>query len=122
MMNTQYDKMNGSAMEAQVIIRDFRAEINLEGSELLKFEPGQPTRVLCTTGTLWLTQPGDPHDHLLKAGQSFSLDQPGMVLVQGLPCGKVRILDILKEPLYTKRDCPPVALREGAFQGDQPPI
>jgi hypothetical protein len=44
-----------------------------------------------TTGTLWLTQQGDPDDHLLEVGQSFTLDQRGTALVQGLPCGKAVI-------------------------------
>jgi hypothetical protein len=96
----------GSEMEVQLIISDIRSEIDLDGLELLKLEFGQPgTRVICTTGTLWLTQEGDPHDHLLKAGQSFTLDQPGTVLVQGLPCGKALICETVREPMYSKSNC-----------------
>jgi hypothetical protein len=80
-------------LKAQVVIGDFRSEIELDGPELLKLEFGQPgASVMCTSGTLWLTQQGDPHDHLLKAGGAYTLDQRGMVLVQGLPCGKALIL------------------------------
>jgi hypothetical protein len=83
---------SSSELEAQ-ILPDVSAEIDLEGMDLLKLELGQPsTRVMCTAGTLWLTQPGDPQDHFLKAGQSFTPNQRGTVLVQGLPCGKARIL------------------------------
>ncbi len=100
-MNNRRRRINGSEMDVQVIISDVRAEIDLEGSELLKLEVGQPgARVMCTGGTLWLTQPGDPHDHLLKAGQSLSLNRRGVVLVQGLPRGKARILEMVKEPAY----------------------
>ena len=109
-MNNRSRNINGSEMEVQVIISDIRSEIDLDGLELLKLEFGQPgTSVLCTTGALWLTQQGDYHDHLLKAGQSFTLNQSGIVLVQGLPCGKAHILPpaslIVNEPMYNKSNC-----------------
>jgi hypothetical protein len=92
-MDNRRRKINGSEMEVQVIIGDMRSEIDLDGLELLKLEFGQPgARVMSTSGTLWLTQQGDPHDHIIKTGQSFTLNQRGMVLVQGLPCGRVLIL------------------------------
>lgn len=77
------------------ILPDMRSDIDLHGAELLKMDIAieQPeARVECTEGTLWLTQPGDPQDHLLKAGQSFVVNHAGTVLVQGLPNGKARIL------------------------------
>jgi hypothetical protein len=98
-------------MEAQVINPDIHSEINLDGLELLKLDPGRPgTRVMCLAGTVWLTQQSDLNDHLLKAGQSFTIDQHGIVLVQGLPCGKVLFLppaslEIVRVPLYNKRNC-----------------
>jgi hypothetical protein len=97
-MHNRREKINSSAMEVQVIINDIRPEIDLDNAELLRLEFGQPgTRVMCTAGTLWLTQQGDPQDYLLQAGQSFTLNQGGIVLVQGLPCGKARI-----QPLATQ--------------------
>jgi hypothetical protein len=105
-MDNRKSNMNDIRMDTQVVIPDIRSEIDLEGLELLKLEFWQPhTRVMCTSGTLWLTQQGDPEDHFLKAGQSFPLDQGGIILVQGLPCGKALILDIVKKPFYNKRDC-----------------
>jgi len=85
----------------QVIIPDPQAEIELQGQALLTFQAGPPgTRVLCTGGTLWLTQAGDLHDHLIQAGQSFSLYREGVVLAQGLPWGKVLILDPARETIH----------------------
>jgi hypothetical protein len=96
-MNNRRSKSSGSVMEVPVIIYDIHSAIDLEGSELLKLQFGQPgASVMCTTGILWLTQQGDLNDHLLKAGQSFTLSQPGTVLVQGLPCGKVLIREEVK--------------------------
>ena len=88
-MDNRRSKINRSALEVEVILGNHAAEFDLDGAELLKLEAGRPGAwVLCTTGVLWLTQQGDLNDHLLQAGQSFSLDQPGTVLAQGLPCGK----------------------------------
>jgi hypothetical protein len=105
-MDNRKRKINDSEMEVQVIISDTRSEIDLKNRELLKLVFGQPGAcVRCITGTLWLTQASDPHDHLLIAGQSFTLDQLGIVLVQGLPCGKALVLpppslEPAGEPLY----------------------
>ena len=75
------------------ILADARAEIKLTGAELLTLDiEKRRTSVVCTSGTLWLTQPGDLNDHVLEAGQSFTINKPGTVLVQGLPAGKMRIL------------------------------
>jgi len=110
-MDNRRTKIYGSEMDIRVIICNIRSEIDLDGFELLKLEFWQPgTRVMCTTGTLWLTQQGDLHDHLLKAGQSFTLNKRGIALVQGLPCGKALILppaslEIVKEPSYYKNNC-----------------
>lgn len=105
-MDNRWKNIIGDEREVRVIICNIRSEIDLDGLELLKLEIDRPgASVLCTAGTLWLTQPGDPHDHLLKAGQSFSLNQRGAVLVQGLPCGKAAILDRVKEPLSRKSRC-----------------
>ena len=109
-MQIRRKKINRSGMEVQVIISDIRSEIDLDGLILLKLEFGQPgASVMCTTGTLWLTQQGDPYDHLLEAGQSFTLNRRGIVLVQGLPCGKAHILPpaslIVNEPMYNKSNC-----------------
>jgi len=89
------NKFNRGEIETPVIIPDVRSDIELDGDELLKLDLAQPrTSVVCTAGTLWLTQQGDPQDHVLKAGQSFTLSQRGTVLVQGVPCGKARILSL----------------------------
>lgn len=72
--------------EVGVVLPDIHSEIPLKGKEMLKLRLEQPGLVIrCTSGALWLTQPGDPHDHILKAGQAFQLYRQGTILVQGLP-------------------------------------
>ena len=38
--------------------------------------------IRCLSGTLWVTQEGDPRDHILAAGDEFLIEAPGAVVVQ----------------------------------------
>jgi hypothetical protein len=40
--------------------------------------------VSCSKGVLWLTQAGTPGDHLIRAGEAFPIDRPGLVLISAL--------------------------------------
>ena len=39
------------------------------------------TTIQCVGGTVWLTQEGDPRDHVFPAGESFSVDAPGRAVL-----------------------------------------
>ncbi len=57
----------------------------LSRDELIRLEGDVAGRVIsCRKGILWLTQTGNPGDHLIRAGEDFSIDQSGMVLVSAL--------------------------------------
>ena len=47
--------------------------------------------VNCERGTLWLTQSGDATDHLLHAGDCFTVQNRGKVVVQALKAGEFRV-------------------------------
>ncbi len=46
-------------------------------------------QILAQGGALWITQCGDPDDHVVAAGQRFTIDRPGPVVVQSLPPQRV---------------------------------
>ncbi len=93
-MNARTAECEYNEMGLWVVHPDHQAEIGLEGPELLRLvflRPG--AAVTCTGGALWLTQPGDAQDHIIRAGETFPLYRPGVILVQGLPRGRAVILE-----------------------------
>jgi Protein of unknown function (DUF2917) len=40
--------------------------------------------IICTNGVLWVTQEGDLEDYLLRKGEIFVSNSPGLVLVQAI--------------------------------------
>jgi len=52
---------------------------------MIRLEGDVAGRVIsCSKGILWLTQTGTPGDHLIRAGEAFSVAQPGVVLISAL--------------------------------------
>ncbi len=48
---------------------------------------GKSMHIQGVKGTLYITQPNDPDDYILKPGQKMIIRSRGLVLVQGLPEG-----------------------------------
>ena len=57
------------------------SSIRLNTGELLDIDNGEGFTVECLEGSVWVTQSNDPRDIVLKAGQSFVLDKPGLALI-----------------------------------------
>jgi hypothetical protein len=47
--------------------------------------------VTCLEGTVWITQAGDPRDHVLFAGEEFAVNRRGDVLVEAMREARVRV-------------------------------
>ena len=54
---------------------------HLGAREVLDIRDGQGLRVSCLHGVLWITQSNDPDDIVVRDGQSFVLDRPGLALI-----------------------------------------
>jgi Protein of unknown function (DUF2917) len=63
----------------------------LRAREVLDIRNGQGLVVRCLAGALWITQAGDTDDIVLKAGQCFVLDRPGLALVTA-PVGSATVV------------------------------
>jgi len=57
------------------------SSVRLNTGELLDINDGQGFTVECLEGAVWITQSNDPRDIVLTAGESFTLDKPGLALV-----------------------------------------
>jgi hypothetical protein len=68
--------------------RSFRPElrtISLARREVLVLSSTAcQLQILCGDGILWITQVGDPEDHILERGERFTITRPGIVVVQGM--------------------------------------
>jgi Protein of unknown function (DUF2917) len=49
-------------------------------------------QIACQEGNLWVTQADDPKDYVLRNGDRFIVTRPGLVVVQGVREGMVRIM------------------------------
>jgi len=60
-------------------------EIMLEEDEAWSFEVGGPgVELVCLSGEVWVTVEGDPQDHVLAAGATFSTGGRGRLAMMAL--------------------------------------
>lgn len=71
----------------------------LAARELLDIHDGQGLAVTCLEGVLWVTQSNDPRDVVIKTGQSFVLDRPGLALV----CAPIGPAAVVIEGIRSRR-------------------
>lgn len=59
--------------------------VRLRGGELFGLRTRKPGKVIsCRAGVLWLTQQGDSADYLIRAGEDFTVNRTGLVLISAL--------------------------------------
>ena len=61
-----------------------------KGAILVVLKPAGQT-VNCVRGSLWITQDGDLKDVVISAGDSYTLERPGRMLVSGLEASSVML-------------------------------
>jgi len=64
---------------------------HLGAREVLDIRNGQGLRVRCLHGVLWITQSNDTDDIVVRDGQSFVLDRPGLALISA-PIGPADVI------------------------------
>lgn len=66
---------------------------DLTAGSMLRVRDGQGRAIVVFEGQVWITQDDDQRDIVLAAGESFSADQPGLMLVEALHDSKVMLLE-----------------------------
>ena len=56
-------------------------EITLNTAEILCFDDASPIEIVCRQGVLWVTQAGNPRDHVLYPAASFRSRGKGRIAV-----------------------------------------
>lgn len=59
--------------------------------------------IVCTKGSLWLTQTGDSIDHILEEGDAFIITKSGKVIIRALEDSKLGLAPSLKEDMRPLR-------------------
>jgi hypothetical protein len=96
-------------------------DLCMKSKQLLRVRGGIGHSIACHSGSVWVTQDGDPRDVILRAGESFTLDRPGPALVQAFQPGAISIVrpeaqSIAARLVAILRPAVPVAApRRGAF-------
>ena len=65
--------------------------LDLAEREVLRLNDADGLAVTCLDGAVWITQADDPEDVVLKPGQDFVLNRPGLTLVSA-PVSRASIL------------------------------
>jgi len=66
--------------------------VRLEADELFSIEAARGRCVVVFQGSVWITQQGDPSDHIVKSGESFTFDRRGLAVVEALEPTSVAVL------------------------------
>lgn len=63
------------------------------------FRDARGVYVECVCGTVWITVEGQAGDFLLSKGERLCIESNGLALVQGLPSGSIRLVNVANESI-----------------------
>lgn len=66
-------------------------EVCLQHNQPVRLSDAHGLRVICTAGTIWITEPGETSDIFLNAGQSYRICCDQLALVESIGSGKIRL-------------------------------
>jgi len=66
---------------------------DLTAGSVLRVQDGEGRAIVVFEGQVWITLENDPRDIVLAAGESFSVDRPGLTLVQACRDSKLILVE-----------------------------
>lgn len=70
-----------------------RSSVHLAKEGLLAIRDGRSTRIVCETGSVWITQEGDSRDSVISAGESLTIRHQGLTILSALEPSQLEILE-----------------------------
>ena len=80
---------DGAATQAVMELDPAGETFVLRGRQFARIDDASGWRIRALGGALWITQDGDVRDVVLEAGQTYTPDRPGSVLLS--PFGEARV-------------------------------
>src|SRR5262245_57588263 len=65
----------------------------LPAHHMLRIVNGEDRVIAVFEGQVWVTQDNDPRDFILGAGESLSLDRPGLSVIEAFHDARVMLVD-----------------------------
>ncbi len=70
-----------------------RSNLSLAPEGLVAIRDGQGTRIVCRSGSLWITQECDLKDRVITVGETFIVRNPGLTLLTALSASELTIIE-----------------------------
>ena len=65
----------------------------LAAGQILTLDDAEGLRILARRGTVWVTEEGNPNDHIVGPGDTLIVARPGRTLVQALDCAWISLAE-----------------------------
>lgn len=65
--------------------------IQLAAGKPVSFRDARGIRLQCVSGRVWVTVEGQPGDYLLLSGREMVIAARGLVVVEGMPVGAIKL-------------------------------
>jgi hypothetical protein len=78
-----------------------RETIELTGAQFVRLTDARGILISVRAGTAWITQDGDCNDNMVRAGERFVINRPGIALVTPIPEATV----VISAPPSQARAC-----------------
>lgn len=66
--------------------------VTLTPASVLAVQDGAGSRILCRTGSLWVTQEGEVKDSVVRAGEVLTIRRPGRTVISALETASLMLM------------------------------
>ncbi len=108
-------------------LRTTEHHLNLGRGGVLRLRDASGLVLHVWSGEVWITQEGDPRDIVLREGDQFTLDRPGLALVQVLDQADLFVFgsgsgaaETVSHPRSSRASIPSPALRMSPWEVSHP--